>query len=102
MSVIPAFHLVVLPGGSILAQAGPYPLPMHEGWWHGWWPMGGILWLALLALAAIGLVTVLRWVTGSRSAARPSSSALTILEERYARGEIDREEFESRRRDLIK
>jgi len=36
----------------------------------------------------------MRWMTGH-------SSALDILEERYAKGEINKEEFESRRKDIL-
>jgi len=47
----------------------------------------------------IGLVIwLVRAFTGSRSS--DSKTARQILEERYARGEIDREEFEQKRRDL--
>lgn len=83
------------------AQTGPVPGPMHEWAWRGWWPLGGLIWLAFLVLAIVGLVTVVRWLFGDKGRERrSSSSALAILEERYARGEINREEYEQRRRDL--
>lgn len=82
------------------AQIGPMPGPMHD-WGVGWWAFGGLIWLVALVLVIIGLVTVLRWLFGGKGHhARSPSSALAILEERYARGEINREEYEQRRRDL--
>jgi putative membrane protein len=57
--------------------------------------------LMLMALFWGGTLIVIVWtvrqVTGSH---RKSSRAIEILEERYARGEINREEFESKRQDL--
>ena len=38
---------------------------------------------------------------GSQSSPERSDSALDILKKRYARGEISREEFEDRKKDLI-
>ncbi len=74
---------------------------MHDWWWRGWWPLGGLIWLAFLGLAIVGFITVVRWMFGGKAPERRSpSAALTILEERYARGEINREEYEQRRRDL--
>jgi len=59
----------------------------------------------ILVLAAVIAVAVLlvRWLGGSgRGEASPPSgrTALDILKERYARGEIDKEEYEERRRIL--
>ncbi len=82
------------------AQTAPMQGPMHEWWWHGWWPFGGIFWLAFLVLAFLGLVSVVRRLSGGEGSDGRSSSALAILDERYARGEINREEYEERRRDL--
>ncbi|MBI3007862.1 MAG: SHOCT domain-containing protein [candidate division NC10 bacterium] len=58
-----------------------------------------LLFWALVALAIIGLV---RWAfgwsgPGSRAA---GGRALDILKERYAKGELTREQFEAVRRDL--
>lgn len=91
------FGVFVAP--SVLAQTGPVPGPMH-GWPYGWWPMGGIFWIAFLVIAFLGVGAIVRMLSGDGSSRRHSSSALAILEERYARGEIDREEYEQRRRDL--
>ncbi len=60
-----------------------------------------LLWLLFAVLLVVGVVVLVRALTdrgvgtGSRG-----SSAMEILEERFARGEIDREEFEDRRRGL--
>ena len=74
----------------------------------GWGMMGGwmLLWsLLLLALVVLGIVLVVRALqsSGERGgdAAPPRPDALRILEERFARGEIDRQEFEERRRTLL-
>lgn len=65
---------------------------------------GGMLVLSLLFLALIGggVWLVVRALRSDGSTSRPTESrALTILEERLARGEIERAEFEERRRSLI-
>jgi putative membrane protein len=57
--------------------------------------------LVFLGLLALGIWLVVRAVSGSLGTPpRHHSPALTILEERYARGELDHEEFEQRRRAL--
>lgn len=67
-----------------------------------WW-MSGWFW-ALLAVAAV--LTLLGWALARASHRertppdRDRVDALRTLEERFTRGEIDREEFESRRATL--
>jgi len=56
-------------------------------------------------LAAVAALFFIRWLVehekGDRhTGAISSESALDILKKRYARGEIDREQYESMRRDL--
>ncbi len=75
-----------------------------DGWtgsWFGWgWmAVGHLLWWALVVVA---IVALLRWTRG-RDPQRPSAGpdrALDTLRERFARGEIDAEEYEARRRVL--
>lgn len=56
--------------------------------------------LFLVAVIAAILVAV-RWLARDRGEANPrSETALGILQKRYARGEIGREEFEQKRRDI--
>lgn len=68
-------------------------------WYGGGWLMG--LWM-LLFWAGVILLVVWGVKTLSSGDNRRSDEgrALQILEERFARGEIDREEFEERRRAL--
>jgi putative membrane protein len=46
-----------------------------------------------------GLVFAIRWLVSPKREAG-SDTALDILRQRYARGEIDKEEFLARKRDL--
>ena len=86
-----------------LAQERPWQWGpgMHPGWWM--WGAGGavmmIMMLVFWGLVVTGLVLGIRWLASQGRQDRPDR-ALDILRERYARGEINKEEFEARRRDL--
>jgi len=64
--------------------------------------MGGWLFMVILPIAVVALVVWALSTSGKAFWARGDQagkerSALQLLEERFARGEIDREEFEQRR-----
>jgi putative membrane protein len=63
----------------------------------------GMLGMALVWLLVTGgIVVLVLWAVGGLADALPGRgrSALDVLAERYAKGEIDRDEFERKRRDL--
>lgn len=70
------------------------------GWhWLGWLGMA-FFWLVLVLL----VLAAVKYLMGNRRSNAPDGErkpdALVLLEERYARGEIDREEFLKKRDDL--
>lgn len=75
---------------------------MGGGYGISWfWPIITMaFWIALIA----GIVFLIRWLILSARAGShgipPGDSALEILKKRYARGEINKDEFEEKKRDL--
>jgi putative membrane protein len=87
----------------LLIQERPYDWGwgMHpmSGMW-GIWGFGMMLFMLLFwGLIIVGLVLGIRWLLSQGRPSR-SDSALEILRQRYARGEINKEEFEAKKRDL--
>jgi putative membrane protein len=71
---------------------------MHSMW--GVWGLGMALMMLLFwGLVIVAIVLGIRWLVTQGKGPR-GDSALDILRQRYARGEIDRQEFEAKRRDL--
>jgi len=65
---------------------------------HGYY---GMIWI----LGAVILIAVIWFLskqgkTDNGNAAKSNDSPLDILKERYAKGEIDKQEFEERKKDL--
>lgn len=83
----------------------PVALAQQGYYWHGGWAgmiIGPIMMILFLAIL-VGLVVLgVRWMGGSNSGSPFSGRqrSLDILEERFARGEIDKAEFDERRRAL--
>ena len=71
---------------------------MMYGPWM-WWGAGMMLfWIVFPMLVVVGIVWAVRsFSSGTRSGRSDSSRALEILDERFARGELDQKEYEERR-----
>lgn len=64
-----------------------------------WMVLNLLFWL----LVIVGVVLLAVWAVdrGRGRSDRESESALEILKKRYARGEVSKEEYEEKKRDLI-
>jgi putative membrane protein len=93
--------------GKALAQWRGYGQGMGQGMMGWGYGMGwfGMIFMALFWVAVIvGIIFLIRWLlvsTGAKGHGAVSEDfPLEILKRRYARGEINKEEFEQKRRDL--
>jgi len=105
MRSIGAYLAVVLSVAGVplvlWAQERPHEFRMHymlEPWGIG---MIGIMLMMLVfwGLLIVALVLGIRWLVKQGREPR-TDSALEILRQRYARGEINKEEFETKKREL--
>ncbi len=73
--------------------------PMMCGAW-GWAGMilGPLMMIVVLAAVVAAAVLLVRWMGGAPAAGPAPASPLDILNERFAKGEIDKQDFEERRR----
>jgi putative membrane protein len=69
------------------------------GWGMGF---GGPVTILFWVLVAVGVVVLVKWLAeqSSMGASARDKSPLDIVRERYARGEINREEYEQKAHDL--
>lgn len=83
------------------SDADRYAYGPHMWWGGGWYGMifGPLFMILVLAVLIATVMLLVRWVGGPwQQTAPPSRTPLDILKERFARGEIDKNEFEERRR----
>ncbi|MFH0806125.1 MAG: SHOCT domain-containing protein [Candidatus Brennerbacteria bacterium] len=67
-----------------------------DGGWLGW--VGMAIWWVLIVFL---VVSAIRWFSDRADSAAPrGKSALEILEERYVKGEIEKKEYQEKRKAL--
>jgi putative membrane protein len=107
-AVVLVVLLLALFGGGMMGWGWGMSGPGHMWGWNGgtWWSFGMMLgmllfWLLIIAGLVFGISLLMRGDSTDRGRAGDDrQQPLDILRERYARGEISREEFEQMRRDL--
>ncbi len=97
--------VMALPAAAQQTTQPEFAFHHWGGAWHGGL-MGPFMMLVVLVVLVVVAVLAVRWLAGmGATAARPLDqtvrpTAQDILDERFARGEIDKDEFEERRRIL--
>jgi len=63
---------------------------------------GGFMWIFWIAVV-VGLIFLVKWIVQQNKPgeSRANDSSLEILKKRYVKGEIDRGEFELKKKDLL-
>ena len=99
------FAVLVPLAGNALAQWRGYDWGHGPGMMGEWGWFGGILMVIFWIAVIIGIIFLIRWLVQSTGSgghgARSEESAMDILKKRYARGEIDKKEFEQKKKDLV-
>jgi len=102
--------LAVALAGAIWSYQSPALAQPYGGWgmMNGWGgggfgPFGMIIWLVILVAIVAGIVWLVRTVApaGAQHSSTRRSAGLEVLEERYARGEINREEYLQKKQDIL-
>lgn len=106
-TIASALLLAVADAAPVLAQ-GAQPAPNWDwpGPWHMMWGGWGFWWvfpLLMMVFIALCIFLMARMPWGHRhSHGDHTSSALQLLSERFAKGEISKEEFEEKRAILLR
>lgn len=101
-----AFATVSVPALAQTAPGGGYGYGHGMMWGDGGWGMlffGPLFMVVTVAAVIFALIFLVRWlggVPGGAPFAPTGKTAVDILKDRFARGEIDKAEFEERRRVL--
>ena len=98
----PVFAQGYGPGGGMQGGYGPGGGMMGGYGYGAYGPVHLIFWAVILIVVIVGIVWVVRSVgaPGAHHMPLKRSAGLDVLEERYGRGEIDRDEYLQKKKDI--
>ena len=105
-AVLLALPVAMLPLPALAQVPADQPVFWHQGWNWGWEHVvvGSLMMLLFWGGISLLIVLAVRWAGGESSRApvplTARKSPADILRERFARGELDKDEFDARRHAL--
>jgi putative membrane protein len=92
--------LICLTQTAISCAQGPYGPMGNRGPMMGYGYGGGFMWLIIAVLVGVAIYFLLQRSKSKGSDGSDFQTPLDILKKRYAKGEIDKEEFVRKKKDL--
>ena len=82
-------------GNSMMGNFGADPM----GWFG--FGFGWVFMILFWGFVILSILALIKWIIGQTGTSGKEKSPLEILKERYAKGEIDKKDFEEKKKDLI-
>jgi len=90
---------------AVTSTDSDYGGMMGDWGWNnmmGWGFGGGMIMILFWIIAILAIVALLRWLAENLNNNKDTSNkAMEILKEKYAKGEITKEEFETKKKDIM-
>lgn len=103
MTVKKLFYALLILSLAVSSGCVGFPFYGHMGTWGhmmDYGHYGGFMWLIIVIAVCIVIYLLIRTSSLRGSSGSNAETALDILKKRYAKGEIDKEEFEQKKKDL--
>ena len=96
------FSILIIISALAFLACAPGPNGPGGNWGHmmGYGYGGGFMWLIVLVLVGVAVYFLLQVSKSKGSDGSIIETPLDILKKRYAKGEIDKEEFDRKKKDL--